>query len=71
MKTAAPKLSDAEKVGILIGALLFVIRGLRAGSVSSQPIMLQDDKAKSYPMVTLESELWKALKKCGITEKKP
>lgn len=50
--------------------LLYVIKGLRSGSITSKPIMLMDDSAESYPVTTLEAEIWKALGKCGITEKK-
>lgn len=69
MKTKR-KLSDGEKVRVLAGMLLFVIRGLRNKSISSKPIMLTSAAAKEYPMTSLEAEAWKALNKCGITEKK-
>lgn len=70
-------MSDKEKIkklgeqcGTMAGMLLFVINGLRKGSITSKPILLMDENATEYPMVTLESEIWKALGKCGITEKK-
>lgn len=65
-----PKLTDAYKVGILAGTILFVIKGLRSGSITSKLIMMMDDKAASYEMSSLEDELWKALNKCGIKEVK-
>lgn len=69
-KPSKPKLSDAEKVGVLAGSLLFVIKGLRSGSIKSKPILLMPQGAKEYEMVSLEDEIWEALGKCGITERK-
>lgn len=60
-----------RKIGLLAGMLLFVIKGLRNNSIKSKPILNMDDNAESYDMVSLEDEIWKALNKCGIVEKKP
>lgn len=64
-KPKTKPLTDAEKVGVLAGSLLFIIRGL----IRANPIIKMDAKATEYPMVTLESEIWTALNKCGIREK--
>lgn len=64
------KLTPEEKIGVLAGMLLWIIQGLRKGSVSSKPILNIDPKATEYGITTLESEIWKALGKCGIKEKK-
>lgn len=76
MKTKTPKakktkqLDSAEMVGVLAGMLLFVIRGLRDRSISAKPIMNIEPGAKEYGMTSLEEEIWEALIKCGIREKK-
>ncbi len=70
MKKSKNKLSEKEMIGVLAGMLLFVIRGLRSGSIKSKPIIKMDREAEEYPMVGLESEIWEALGRCGIKEKK-
>ena len=69
--TTEEKLKLAQtNMGKLAGSLLFVIQGLRKGSITAKPIMLMSDDLESYPVVSLESELWKVLGECGIKEKK-
>lgn len=74
MKPATNKTSDVGRLrkhlGITIGMLLFVIKGLRNGSIRSRPILNIDKCAKEYGMTTLEDEIWVALNKCGIKEAK-
>lgn len=70
MKTETPKLTDAQKCGILAGGILFVIEGLRCGSINAKPIIKTDSDAEEYPIISLEQELWEVLGKVGITEKK-
>lgn len=70
MTKTKKKLSEKEMLGILAGMLLFVVRGLRAGSITSKPIIRTDPDSEQYPIVTLETEIWDALGKCGISEKK-
>lgn len=69
-KTKHPKLNEPKKVGVLAGMLLFVIKGLRTGSISSKPILKMDDEATEYETATLDQEIWDALGKCGINEEK-
>lgn len=73
IKSKKPKvtLSAEEKLGHAVGMLLWIIQGLRNRSITSKPIMNTSPRVKEYGMTTLEDEIWKALKKCGITEKKP
>lgn len=61
---------QSKKIGVLAGMLLFVIQGLRKGSIKSKPILNIDPKATEYGVTSLEQEIWSALNKCGITEKK-
>lgn len=72
MKTKTKdKLTKDQKFGVTVGMLLFVIKGLRNGSIKSKPIMNIEEGVKEYGMTSLEDEIWAALEKCGIKEKKP
>ncbi len=69
IKQPKPKLTDQEKIGTLVSAVLLVVKGLRGGSIKSKGILLMDPKATCCEAVSLESELWKSLHACGLYEK--
>jgi hypothetical protein len=66
--TTETKPTDLQKVGILAGALIQVITGLRNGNVKAKAMTIMDPEAENYDIVSLEDVLWKALNKCGIKE---
>jgi len=63
-----PAITEAEIIKKLGDELLFIVGGLRKGSIKSKPIVVMSDDAENWPMLSLEEHIWQVFGECGIKE---